>query len=71
MAAGLAETVALPKNKPLIAGGFGTTQSQKSPATDGDTEPLKMEYIYTNSQKKEEETNSSNLEREGDEVMKA
>ena len=68
MAVGLSETVQLPKNQPLIAGGI--IQSRKSPRNMGDTEPLKMEFVYTNSTQREEEkdesagTDKESLERE-------
>ena len=42
------ETVALPKNQPLFK---VTSQSEKSPKKiNGDNEPLKMDFVYTNSQ---------------------
>lgn len=48
MVPGLSETVALPKNEPLIK---VASQSEKSPKKiNGDNEALKMDFVYTNSQ---------------------
>lgn len=48
MVANFSETVALPKNEPLFK---ASSQSEKSPKKiNGDNEPLKMDFVYTNSQ---------------------